>query len=157
MPATTYHYRFVAESGGGGPVFGTGAEPTPEAGGEGSLRTFAPLGIEPCAINEAFRTRASALLPDCRAYQLVSPLDKGSGDIIALPEFTTETPSTLDQSSTNGNRLSYGTYRSFGDAPSAPFTTQFIAAGAKTAGQATRSRHRANASPCTSASRSTPN
>jgi hypothetical protein len=67
-------------------------------------------------------------LPDCRAYELVSPLDKGSGDIIALREFQTETPSTLDQSSTNGNRLAYGSYRSFGDAISAPFTTQYVAA-----------------------------
>ena len=156
-PGTTYHYRFVAESTGGGPVFGTGPEPTPIAGGEATFRTYAEPEVEPCPINEAFRTRASALLPDCRAYELVSPLDKASGDILALREFTTELPSTLDQSSVNGNRMAYGTYRSFGDAVSAPFTTQYIAARGPMAGQATRSHRRANGWPSSSPSTSTPN
>jgi hypothetical protein len=125
-PATTYHYRFVAESEGGGPVFGTGSEPSFGAGGEASFTTFAKPGAEACPANEAFRTGTSALLPDCRAYELVSPLDKASGDVIALPEFSTELPSTLDQSSLDANKLAYGSYRSFaGD--SAPFTTQYIA------------------------------
>jgi hypothetical protein len=125
-PATTYHYRFVAESEGGGPVFGTGSEPSFAEGAEASFTTFAKPGAEACPANEAFRTGASALLPDCRAYELVSPLEKASGDVIALPELTTNLPSTLDQSSLDGEKLSYGSYRSFAG-ESAPFTTQYIA------------------------------
>jgi hypothetical protein len=130
-PNTEYFYRFVAESDGGGPVFGTGPEPSLAEGGEASFTTFAKTGTQACPANEAFRTGPSALLPDCRAHELVSPLDKGSGDVIALPEFTTALPSTLDQASTDGDKLSYGSYRAFGDAESAPFTTQYLAARGK--------------------------
>jgi hypothetical protein len=60
---TTYRFRVVAEN---------------EAGSdeeEASFRTYTPPGLGgPCA-NDALRAGPSAKLPDCRAYELVSPAD----------------------------------------------------------------------------------
>ncbi|MET0305943.1 MAG: hypothetical protein ABW196_06915 [Solirubrobacterales bacterium] len=118
LPGTTYHYRLVAED----PLI----EPLP--GPEGSFRTFVAKGPVPCAANEDFRTGPSALLPDCRAYEMVTPLDKANGDILVLGETLSGLPATLNQSSVSGGRLAYGSYRAFGDAKSAPWTSQYIAA-----------------------------
>lgn len=65
-PATTYHLRLVAENGSGtteGPdaTFTTYPDQTPDAN---------------CP-NQVLRTAFSELLPDCRAYELVTPEDHG--------------------------------------------------------------------------------
>ena len=62
-PGTTYHYRFVAESGGGGPVFGMDPdgpagpeEATSEDGLEATFTTF-PAALPPSSCpNDTFRT-----------------------------------------------------------------------------------------------------
>ena len=84
-PGTTYHYRFVAQSGGGGPVFGIDPdgregpeEADPESGLEASFTTFAAAGSPQECPNDALRGGAGAKLPDCRGYEMVSPLDKGT-------------------------------------------------------------------------------
>ena len=60
---TKYRFRIFAEN-----TKGKDAE-------EGAFTTFPPEGgVEPCE-NEAFRIGLSALLPDCRAYELVTPPD----------------------------------------------------------------------------------
>jgi hypothetical protein len=64
-PGATYHYRLVAaspagETVSGGSTFTAAAEPPP------------------C---EAKRVGLSAALPDCRAYEMVSPPDKAGGDV----------------------------------------------------------------------------
>jgi hypothetical protein len=118
-PGLIYHYRVSVTDGLIAPLRVEGPERT--------VTTFKTPVSESCGANEAFRVGASALLGDCRAYELVSPLNKESGDVIALGEFTTETPSTLDQSSLGGEKLAYGSYRAFGDAESAPFTSQYVA------------------------------
>ncbi len=125
-PATTYHYRFVAQSGGGGPVRGLGGTLAKD-GQEGTFTTF-PLPTESnsqCP-NQAFRSGASALLPDCRAYEMVSPVNKENGDIVAFTAADHDF-AALNQSSANGEKLTYSSYRAFGDAQSAPFTSQYIA------------------------------
>jgi len=68
-PGTTYHYRLVASNStgtteGGDHVFATPAE-----------------GDAVCP-NADMREGASALLPGCRAYEQVSPVDKNGGDIL---------------------------------------------------------------------------
>ena len=115
-PATTYHYRVVA----------TNAIGVTEAA-DRQFTTFAvpaPPGGE-CE-NEASRTGFGALLPDCRAYEMVSPLDKDGGDIRVL-ETSLQEPAVLEQASDSGEKLAYGSIRSFGDAASAPDTSQYIA------------------------------
>jgi hypothetical protein len=133
-PGTVYHYRFVATSTGGGPVYGVdpdGQGPGGATFAEGEERTFvtphAPAE-QSCPENEAFRVGPSAILPDCRAYEMVSPLDKEGGDIVVLAAEGDLTPATLNQSSSDGERIAYGSYRSFGGAESAPWTSQYIAA-----------------------------
>ena len=115
-PGTTYHYRIVADN----PL----AEP--QVGEERALRTFSAPQIEACPENEAFRIGAGALLPDCRAYELVSPLEKEGGDIRVKATGFGEL-AVLEQSSDSGDRLAYGSERAFGDALSSPWTSQYIA------------------------------
>ncbi len=116
-PGTTYHYRFVAESSGGGPVIG----------GERTLHTF-PLASESqtdCP-NQAFRVGSSAPLPDCRAFEMVSPVEKEGGDIIVLNQLD-NLFAHHNQSSVDGGRFTYSSYRAFGETTTAPYTSQYMA------------------------------
>lgn len=116
---TTYRYRLVATD-----PFETIAGPVL------SFATFqaATAELGACPANEAFRAGPSALLPDCRAHEMVSPVDKDGGDIVVLPQLTTNEPAVLNQSSVSGDRFTYGSYRAFGDdVQSAPYTSQYLA------------------------------
>jgi len=117
---TTYHYRLaVTDSLIEGSLFNQAktfrAFPTQEA-------------VQACPENEAFRNGAAALLPDCRAYEMASPVDKANGDIVNLLEAQTNLPAVVNQAATSGEKLTYGSYRAFGDAQAAPYTSQYIAA-----------------------------
>ncbi len=114
-PGTTYHYRFVANSSGGGPA----------AGEEMSFTTFASLTPKPCS-NDVFRTGLAAGLPDCRAYEMVSPIDKDNGDIKTLLDFSNYGTS-LGQSAGDGEKLTYSSYRAFGVPEGAAYTDQYLA------------------------------
>ena len=119
-PATTYHYRFVVKSGGGGPV----------PGAEHAFTTFPPpprlREPDPCP-NAAFRSGPSANLTDCRAYEMVSPVDKESGDIAVLHGFSLARLARLDQAAEDGERVTYSSYRAFGGPSGAPYTSQYMA------------------------------
>jgi hypothetical protein len=93
-PFTTYHFRVLA----------TNAAGTTESN-PASFTTFTPPEVfEPCP-NDAFRGGASAALPDCRAYEQASPVDKNGGDV---------TGTILSaKASVNGNRVSFEGYSSF--------------------------------------------
>jgi NHL repeat len=133
-PATEYRYRFVAQSRfdhngtevnpKGGPVFGKGGAEGSD-GVAGVLTTPAVPGppLPDACPNAPFRGGASAHLPDCRAYELVSPVDKHGGDISngALGSYYT-------QSSTDGNRITYSAAPAFGDQPSSKLNNQYLAA-----------------------------
>jgi len=115
-PGTEYHYRFVAESGGGGPVVGS----------EKSFTTFlAGVSPPPCP-NDSLRTGLAAFLFDCRAYEMVSPVDKGGGEIFTLFNSLNERAS-LNQSSLSGDSVTYSSYRAFAEPQSAPATVQYLA------------------------------
>ncbi|HEX6204601.1 MAG TPA: fibronectin type III domain-containing protein [Solirubrobacterales bacterium] len=70
-PDTTYEFRLIANN----------EAADPENGGqdeaEGTFTTYpvASLDVDPPCANALLRTGLSALLPDCRAYELVTPAD----------------------------------------------------------------------------------
>jgi sugar lactone lactonase YvrE len=114
---TTYHYRFVAESGGGGPVFGP----------DRTFTTYAnPTTVSSACPNQALRTGASAALADCRAYEMVSPVDKAGGEVIALGNVN-GSAAGLRQATPEADKLTYTSYRSYADAEGAPYSVQYIA------------------------------
>jgi hypothetical protein len=114
-PGTVYHWRIVSTN-----------ETGTTDGADHTFRTYGvPLPEEGCP-NQAFRTGASAHLADCRAYEMVSPLDKNNSDIVVLPAISSD-PAGLEQSALEGSKLSYSAYRAFGDAEGAPYTSQYVA------------------------------
>jgi hypothetical protein len=118
-PGTTYHYRVVATN-----TIGL------SEGADHALTTFAPLAPGqdgPCA-NEPLRPGPAAFLPDCRGYEMVSPLDKNNGDILVPEEYATSLPASLNQSSLSGDKLTYSSTRTFGDAASSAYSAQYVAA-----------------------------
>lgn len=132
-PGTEYFYRFVAQSSGGGPVYGVdpdGDDGPEEASFEDGLEaTFVtrstPAGGEVCPANEAFRLGPSMTLPDCRVYEMVSPIDKNGADISVVMNVT-GFPAGFDRADSGGDELSFAAYRAFGDAAGAPYAVQYL-------------------------------
>jgi hypothetical protein len=124
-PGTTYHYRFVAESTGGGPVRGIGGKVGVD-GKESSFTTYPVQTLKADCPNQAFRTGFSAPLPDCRAYEMVSPIDKNNGDIKTLPSIVGYN-TDLEQSSLDGDKFTYSSFRAFADPKAGTYTSQYIA------------------------------
>ncbi|MGC1164773.1 MAG: hypothetical protein WA862_01560 [Solirubrobacterales bacterium] len=127
-PQSTYHYRFVAQSEGseGQPVRGVGGKIGAD-GAEGTFTTKGPSAPPNTACpNGAFRGGASARLPDCRAYEMVTPVEKNNTDIAPLINAPSD-PAALNQSALAGGRLTYTTSQAFGDAQGAPYVSQYIA------------------------------
>ena len=123
-PNTAYHYRFVAQSSGGGPVRGVGGEVGSD-GAEGTFTTF-PLPPAPrtdCP-NQQFRTAASAPLPDCRAYEMVSPVDKNGGDV-AIGAVGRAFAAPVE-AALGGERFTYSSLRPFAAPGSAPLVSQYL-------------------------------
>jgi hypothetical protein len=116
LASGTYHFRIVVDN----PLI------EPLAGPERTFATQeAPIASLPCP-NDEFRTGPSAFLPNCRAYEMVSPVDKENGDIVTVGNINSN-PAQLNQSAATGERFTYSSYRAFGDAQSAPFTSQYMA------------------------------
>jgi hypothetical protein len=124
---TAYRYRFVAESEApteGGPVYGKGGTPSAE-GEAGGFATFAVPEVETGCVNDAVRIGASGLLPDCRAYELVSPTFKGGAEVAVPNAAGGEGP--LQQAALSGGAITYGSAIAFGEDPkSAPAVSQYI-------------------------------
>jgi hypothetical protein len=69
-PGTSYHFRLVAGNATG-----------PAVGGDQTFTTF-PTGSTPSCGNEAVRAEQHAqALPECRAWEMSSPIDKNGGNI----------------------------------------------------------------------------
>lgn len=102
QPASIYHYRVIASSANGTTV-----------GPDQSLATMPaapPPGSEHCT-NEAARTGPSATLPDCRAYEQLTPTDKSS----AVQDM--DVSSTFSSPSVDGERLALLTLVTLGPEP----------------------------------------
>jgi len=117
QPATTYHYRVVATNG--------------VAENEGADHTFTtpePFALDTNCTNQSFRVGPGANLPDCRAYEMVSPVDKGGRGIVAGPSrLASSVRAAFDQAAVNGNGLTYTSATSFGDEPSNRSANQYLA------------------------------
>lgn len=136
---TAYRYRFVAEGDGapGVAIVGRGGK-AGEAGSDTGFRTAALPGQgQGGCPNEAYRTGASATLPDCRAYEMVSPVDKAGGDVMA-PRNTSAWPARLDQAAEDGEAITYSAAHAFAGAVSAPFVNQYLARRDPTSGWQTQ-------------------
>jgi DNA-binding beta-propeller fold protein YncE len=133
-PGTKYHYRFVAESSGGGPVFGIdpdGDGPQEASLADGLEATFTtpplPQPEDTNCSNQAFRAGASAFLPNCRAFEMVSPVDKNGDGINTLFEInSSQIKATHDQSAGVGDGITYSSKQSFGDAIGGSFSSQYL-------------------------------
>ncbi len=68
-PATVYHYRFVATN-------SVGVSEGPDR----TFTTYAPSPPQTDCPNQAFRLAAGADLPDCRAYEQATPVNKLGGN-----------------------------------------------------------------------------
>ncbi len=98
-PGTEYSYRLVAEN-------ATGKSVSAAA----TFTTEAPAG--PCA-NAEQRLGASAQLPDCRAYEMVSPQDKNGGNVATIPLHT--------RVAADGNAVTFESTAAFAGATGAPY------------------------------------
>src|SRR4051794_32283339 len=70
----------------------------------------AAVASDSCA-NSKFRVGPGAGLPDCRAYEMVSPLDKNGGDVDR--DFTNYSQQTFGAGE-QGDRVAYTTRTRFG-------------------------------------------
>lgn len=99
QPGTTYHYRVVV----------TNAAGTTD-GEDQTFSTFAtppPTPLDTCP-NAAYRVRFSAALPDCRAFEMVSPVAKNGADV------SSDAP-RQSLASESGDRILYMTRTGFGE------------------------------------------
>lgn len=120
-PDTTYHFRFRAQSTGGETIGGGESE------AEGAFHTFAlPTAPRADCDNQAFRSGPSAFLPDCRAYEMVSPVDKNGGDIVVQCNILCQ-PVRLDQAAASGGRMTFSAYPAFAGAPGSSYANQYMA------------------------------
>jgi len=119
-PGTTYHYRFIAENA------ATDEEGTgPVLGAEATFRTYLPLEELECPNDQLREESQSLLLADCRAYEMVSPIDKEGGEVFVAKDITGY-PSQFVQGAPSGEALTYSSYRAFVDPKSAPYTSQYL-------------------------------
>lgn len=113
-PATAYRYRIVARNGAGEAIGPIRLLTTQTSGGVSEECANAQLRVED----------ASTALPDCRAWEMVSPPDKGGG---AIQGFGGNFGGGVLQSAAGGGAVTYSSSFSFGaEAQGAPPASQYI-------------------------------
>jgi hypothetical protein len=78
--------------------------------------------------NEAFRIGPSAALPDCRAYEMVSPPDKNGGEVDGGIVFGGSILAPPEQAAADGESVTYGSTSAFlgAEVNSALVATQYV-------------------------------
>jgi hypothetical protein len=95
-PETEYHYKLVVTNGDGTV--------------EGNARSFRTLSVsqsESCS-NTAIRTEQQATTAECRAWEMVSPLDKNGGNVLSEQSHVV--------AAVDGNGVTYASKAGFADA-----------------------------------------
>lgn len=101
-PNTTYHYRFVV------------ADENGTTSSSDHTFIFMPMQALGSCSNETLReANASSTLPDCRAYELITPMDKNGALIGAL--FANNIPATFAD---DGNKVITPSIQCFAQSPS---------------------------------------
>jgi DNA-binding beta-propeller fold protein YncE len=119
---TTYHYRFVANS-------NCKLDPTIVCtffSDEAILTTLVVGSPSAECPNSVFRKGVNAHLPNCRAYEMVSPVNK-NGSSIEVMGTITGFLARLDQSAADGQTMTYSAARAFADPVSSPYSSQYLA------------------------------
>ncbi|HXV04334.1 MAG TPA: fibronectin type III domain-containing protein, partial [Solirubrobacterales bacterium] len=107
-PETTYHYRLLAENSAG---LSTGTDQT---------FTTPPAPPSEACPNEALREEQHATyLPDCRAYEMVSPADKNGGNLIANAYRT--------RAAADGSAIGFQSLTPFGELSGSSVATDYLA------------------------------
>ncbi|HET8861829.1 MAG TPA: hypothetical protein VFM94_01090, partial [Solirubrobacterales bacterium] len=113
-PGTTYHWRIVA------------INSSDESQGDDHLvRTYRPFARATDCLSRALRTGRSASLPDCRAYEMVSPVDKNGGNIVS-GLVASDDPGGYMRAAPNGSKVTYTSTASFADQPNAFGVNQYL-------------------------------
>ena len=116
-PGTTYHYRAIATSAGGENV-----------GPDRSFTTYRNPAPNTDCPNQIFRSGPAANLPDCRGYEMVSPIEKGGGDITTInPAGEVGVRGSMNQASLDGNKITYSAPTAFAGSVSSRNINQYIA------------------------------
>ena len=115
-PGATYHYRVIANSG-----------VAENVGPDRAFSTYQRFTANTDCTNQALRTGRSVALPNCRAYEMVSPVDKNGGNALAPFCCGTEGNAYFEQSSLNGEKLTYTSEAAFGDQISHGNADQYMA------------------------------
>jgi hypothetical protein len=90
------------------------------------LFATAPAGAAACA-NEALRGQLSSeALPDCRAYEQVSPVDKNDGDVAYGPRGVNGEIFGPTVVAPDGNQVSFSSFYAFAGNEGAPFLNQYL-------------------------------
>ncbi len=105
-------------------------------GPDRTFTTYPESSLNVDCPNQALRTGASAPLADCRAYEMVSPIEKNGGDILNLRTLL-EVKNGLNQSSTDGEGFTYSADRAFANSQAGPYVNQYLARRDPSTGWAT--------------------
>jgi hypothetical protein len=104
-PGATYHYRLTIDNGTGGPV--TGEDETvrsPESPQPESCSNTGNLGVD--------------FLPDCRAWEMVSPPAKRGGDVMRK--------TAAIRAADDGNAISFASLTAFGDIEGTGLSAEYM-------------------------------
>jgi NHL repeat-containing protein len=115
-PGSIYHWRIVANNSSG-----------TTASDDHIITTYGGSdGLGGSCANSVLRSGPSAFLPDCRAYEMVSPIEKNGGDILNGPDNVAD-PGGYVQAAPSGDRLAYTATAVFDDQPNSFRYNEYLA------------------------------